>query len=106
MHFAVAECGFEQREQQHECQKYDGNRRAITGTEELEAFRVHRIDQHLGRFRRPALGQDLTRLLSKMLRIDVDHAAGGKPYGIPPDNPFLECAGVRPETWAYGFRNP
>ena len=51
-------------------------------------------------------GQDLTRLLAKLLRIDVDHPAGGKPYGIPADNPFLKTEGARPETWAYGFRNP
>lgn len=51
-------------------------------------------------------GQDLTRLLAKLLRIDVDHPANGKRYGIPADNPFLQTAGARPETWAYGFRNP
>lgn len=51
-------------------------------------------------------GQDLTRLLAKLLRIDVDHPADGKPYGIPADNPFVQVAGIRPETWAYGFRNP
>ncbi len=51
-------------------------------------------------------GQDLTRLLAKLLRIDVDHPEYGKLYGIPADNPFLNVAGARPETWAYGFRNP
>jgi glucose/arabinose dehydrogenase/mono/diheme cytochrome c family protein len=51
-------------------------------------------------------GQDLTRPLAKLLRIDVDHPANGKPYGIPSDNPFLKTPGARPETWAYGFRNP
>ncbi|MBL8793823.1 MAG: PQQ-dependent sugar dehydrogenase [Planctomycetia bacterium] len=51
-------------------------------------------------------GQDLTRLLAKVLRIDVDRPADGKHYGIPPDNPFLKTKGARPETWAYGFRNP
>jgi glucose/arabinose dehydrogenase len=51
-------------------------------------------------------GQDLTRLLAKLLRIDVGHPANGKPYGIPADNPFLHTEGARPETWAYGFRNP
>jgi glucose/arabinose dehydrogenase/mono/diheme cytochrome c family protein len=51
-------------------------------------------------------GQDLTRLLAKVLRIDVDHPADGRLYGIPADNPFLKTAGARPETWAYGFRNP
>jgi putative heme-binding domain-containing protein len=52
------------------------------------------------------VGQDLSSLLSKTLRIDVDHEQGGKPYAIPPDNPFLTTPGARPEVWAYGFRNP
>ena len=30
----------------------------------------------------------------------------GKPYRIPPDNPFVNTPGVRPEIWAFGFRNP
>lgn len=51
-------------------------------------------------------GQDMTRLLSKVLRIDVDHPAEAQTYRVPPDNPFVKTAGVRPETWAYGFRNP
>ncbi len=51
-------------------------------------------------------GQDLTHLNSGMIRIDVDHPANGKAYSIPPDNPFLNIPGARPELWAYGFRNP
>jgi putative heme-binding domain-containing protein len=51
-------------------------------------------------------GQDLSRLLSKILRIDVDRAEDGKPYAIPPDNPFIKTANARPEIWAYGLRNP
>lgn len=47
--------------------------------------------------------QDLGTLLGKMLRIDVD---GGEPYSVPADNPFVGVAGVRPEIWAYGLRNP
>jgi uncharacterized repeat protein (TIGR03806 family) len=51
-------------------------------------------------------GQDLSRLLSKVLRIDVDHPDHGKEYSVPRDNPFVGQDNVRPETWAYGFRNP
>jgi uncharacterized repeat protein (TIGR03806 family) len=51
-------------------------------------------------------GQDISDLLSSILRIDVDRADGGKPYAVPPDNPFLKTPGARPEIWAYGFRNP
>jgi len=51
-------------------------------------------------------GQDLTRLFSKILRIDVDREENDKPYAVPPDNPFVKTPGARPETWAYGFRNP
>jgi uncharacterized repeat protein (TIGR03806 family) len=51
-------------------------------------------------------GQDMTRLLAKLLRIDVDHPTPTAPYSVPADNPFLTLAGARPETWAYGFRNP
>lgn len=48
-------------------------------------------------------GQDLTKLLGKILRIDVNN---GNPYGIPDDNPFLNNENARDEIWAYGFRNP
>ncbi len=56
-------------------------------------------------------GQDLGRLRAKVLRIDVDHPEAqtrpaGQAYLIPPDNPFVGQEGVRPETWAYGLRNP
>ncbi|WP_417385426.1 PQQ-dependent sugar dehydrogenase [Gimesia sp.] len=51
-------------------------------------------------------GQDVSNLLSCILRIDVDHAGKAKPYSIPSDNPFVNREGVRPEIWAYGFRNP
>lgn len=50
--------------------------------------------------------QNLFELLGKVLRIDVNHAQGGRPYGIPADNPFASTEGARPEIWAYGFRNP
>jgi glucose/arabinose dehydrogenase len=48
-------------------------------------------------------GQDLNTLLGKLLRIDVER---GIPYGIPPDNPFVNRPGARAEIWAYGLRNP
>jgi len=50
--------------------------------------------------------QDETDLLGKMVRIDVDGTAGGMPYRIPADNPFVSEAGVLPEIWAFGYRNP
>jgi uncharacterized repeat protein (TIGR03806 family) len=52
------------------------------------------------------VGQDLTRLLAKLLRIDVDHPEPGKAYSVPKDNPFAGVKDARPETWAFGFRNP
>ena len=36
--------------------------------------------------------QDRSTLLGKILRIDVDHPANGKPYGIPAGNPFALCS--------------
>jgi uncharacterized repeat protein (TIGR03806 family) len=51
-------------------------------------------------------GQDVSDLLSSILRIDVDHADDGKNYRIPPDNPLAELKGARGEIWAYGLRNP
>ena len=51
-------------------------------------------------------GQDLTQLTAKILRIDVDHPDEGRAYSVPKDNPFLGRPEARPETWAYGLRNP
>jgi uncharacterized repeat protein (TIGR03806 family) len=51
-------------------------------------------------------GQDMTKLLSKVLRIDVDHPEEGKTYSIPKANPFYGKENIRWETWAFGFRNP
>ena len=46
--------------------------------------------------------QDLTQLLGKLLRIDVNAAT----YTIPPTNPFVGRSSARNEIWAYGLRNP
>jgi cytochrome c(L) len=71
-------------------------------------------------------GQDLSLLLGKMLRIDVDTAEDRIPYLIPPTNPFAGAADerlmqlfgiseadfakiktrARPEIWQFGLRNP
>ena len=51
-------------------------------------------------------GQGLNDLLSCVLRLNVDHAEGGKAYSIPKDNPFVTTQGAMPEIWAFGFRNP
>ncbi len=54
--------------------------------------------------------QNPLSLLGKLLRIDVrgdgfpDDAA--RNYAIPSDNPFVGSAGVAPEIWALGLRNP
>jgi len=49
--------------------------------------------------------QSLTTLLGKILRISP-RPVGGRPYGVPSDNPFVDTPGARPEIWAYGLRNP
>ena len=51
--------------------------------------------------------QDLSVLMGKVLRIDVNgtNSANGK-YGIPADNPFINTSGALKEIYAYGFRNP
>lgn len=50
-------------------------------------------------------GQDLGTLLGKILRIDP-LPSGGRPYGIPDSNPFVDEPDARPEIYAYGLRNP
>jgi len=44
--------------------------------------------------------------MGSLLRIDVDKKEDGKNYAIPADNPFVKREGAKPETYAYGFRNP
>jgi glucose/arabinose dehydrogenase len=50
-------------------------------------------------------GQDLGSLLGKLLRIDPRPSAG-RPYGIPPSNPFVSRPSARGEIYSYGLRNP
>jgi glucose/arabinose dehydrogenase len=53
--------------------------------------------------------QNPGELLGKMLRIDPGVAdAHPSGYQVPADNPFLggAPAGVRPEIWSFGLRNP
>lgn len=51
-------------------------------------------------------GQDISDLLSSILRLDVDSAGGTNAYAIPSDNPFVETPGARAEVYAFGLRNP
>ena len=51
-------------------------------------------------------GQDVSNLLSSILRIDVDREEDDRPYAIPVDNPFVSLDDARGEIWAYGVRNP
>ena len=69
------------------------------------------------------VGQNLSKLLGKMLRIKVNEAGG---YTVPKDNPFVSASEIKlmtlfgvpelefskvkqaakPEIWSYGIRNP
>lgn len=54
-------------------------------------------------------GQDFTRFLGKILRINVDSIDPPNNYSIPPDNPYLPYTGAGdtlPEIWMNGVRNP
>jgi glucose/arabinose dehydrogenase len=53
-------------------------------------------------------GQNPTDWFGSILRIDVDHPADGKPYGIPADNPRNKggaYARWAPEVYCIGLRN-
>jgi glucose/arabinose dehydrogenase len=49
--------------------------------------------------------QNITELLGKILRIDIDN---GIPYSIPPTNPFVDSTNalIKKEIYAWGLRNP
>ncbi|XP_019618716.1 PREDICTED: HHIP-like protein 1 isoform X3 [Branchiostoma belcheri] len=48
---------------------------------------------------------NMTTLLGKIIRIDVNHPDESVPYGVPWDNPFVGQRNVKPEIYAYGTRN-
>jgi glucose/arabinose dehydrogenase len=53
-------------------------------------------------------GQNPSDWFGSILRIDVDHPAGGKPYGIPADNPARRARKFgrwAPEVYCIGLRN-
>jgi glucose/arabinose dehydrogenase len=49
--------------------------------------------------------QNLSKLLGKIHRIDLNRQENGRAYAIPPDNPFVGRSGACGEIWAYGLRN-
>ncbi len=52
-------------------------------------------------------GQDVTQLLGKLLRIDVDGSDGDVPYAVPVNDPDGRLGpDARPEILATGLRNP
>ncbi len=53
----------------------------------------------LGENNQRPTAQDLDKLQGKVVRL-TDQGQ------IPPDNPFVNQAAVRPEIWSYGIRNP
>ncbi|XP_019618723.1 PREDICTED: HHIP-like protein 2 isoform X1 [Branchiostoma belcheri] len=50
-------------------------------------------------------GQNLSSLLGKVIRIDINRPDDSVPYVVPEDNPFVGQPNVRPEIYAYGQRN-
>ncbi len=60
----------------------------------------------------PNNAQNMSELLGKILRIDVEGAncvqnpPKAQNYCIPAKNPFISTSGAKPEIWALGVRNP
>ena len=54
----------------------------------------------------PGNAQNINALLGKILRIDIDHPAGGLNYSSPSSNPFFGATAGRDEIYSYGHRNP
>jgi len=53
------------------------------------------------------MAQNPQSLLGKVLRLDVAVSAGdAEGYDVPASNPFVGRAGVLPEIWSLGLRNP
>ena len=53
------------------------------------------------------MAQDLGRGFGKIFRINpLGNDSPNKKFGIPASNPFVNKAGVLPEIYAYGVRNP
>jgi len=51
-------------------------------------------------------GQDLSKVLGSILRINIDQKQDDLPYAIPNDNPLVgRGRGVWPEIYAWGIRN-
>jgi len=50
--------------------------------------------------------QNLTNLLGKILRININYQGGNRNYSIPKDNPFTSNNDKMDEIYAYGLRNP
>jgi glucose/arabinose dehydrogenase len=64
-------------------------------------------DTGAGHTRSTGNAQDMRTMLGKILRIDVNTpGTGGTPYSVPQDNPFVATAGILPEIYASGLRNP
>jgi glucose/arabinose dehydrogenase len=53
-----------------------------------------------------ANGQNPGTLLGTILRVDPEGESDGRPYGIPPGNPFADGVSGAPEVWTWGLRNP